>query len=129
MSLSTNSIIYIIFGLVSIVHSFSKFLTLLYFGGQLYYSVCSSLFWRLTSNILLAPPLCPSAPSTHDHRGTYPWGKMLMQWKKHELGDKRDLVLNFQIYSLLVEYDLGQEINPLNLSFLIYEMGRIIHTQ
>lgn len=54
---------------------------------------------------------------------------MLMQWKKHELGDKRDLVLNFQIYSLLAEYDLGQEINPLNLRFLTYEMGRIIHTQ
>jgi len=55
-----------------------------------------------------------SAPSIGNHRGEYPWGKM-MQWKKHELGDKKGLVLNFQIYSLLVEYDLGQRINPLGL--------------
>ena len=39
----------------------------------------------------------------------------MMQWKKHELDDKKGLVLNFQIYSLLVEYDLGQRINPLGL--------------
>lgn len=30
---------------------------------------------------------------------------------------------------LQVKYDLAQEINPLNLGFLIYDMGRIIHTQ
>lgn len=48
----------------------------------------------------------------------------MMQQEKHELWNKTDLVLNLQIYFLLIQCNLGQEIN-----FLIYEMERIIHTQ
>ena len=96
---------------ISLVHPFSKFLTLFYFRGQLYYSVYTleAHFWHTPWPSVLIPQ-----PHPQVIRGKYPWGKM-MQWKKHELGDKRDLALNFQIYSLLVDYDLGQRINPLGL--------------